>query len=528
MISAPPDIFRVGINLPQVMDSPHGLIAFAVFASLSGLWLAKRFSVAKNIPGPPSASFFTGNLLQLVAPETGRDWQLNANKVHEGVARIRTLFGGSALLVNDPKALHHILVKDQDIFEEWPAFTATNALLFGDGLVATIGDQHKKQRKMLTPAFSIKHLRGMTPLFVSIARELEQHISSMVRTQPIEIDVTPWLNRFALEVIGKGGLGHSFGKLSQHNDFSAAAKDLAASVSVLVPGAPLTPWFKYLGPAQFRRFILKLIPWGLLQRLVDIVNIMDAEVHKIFAAQQKALDAGVSDEGEGKDIMGILPTDTTSGAIARLLHLLALNPDVQSHLRHEVVQAFHHQDEAIDFSNVSALPYLDAVVRETLRVYPPIPTIFRQALKDTVVPLLHPITGVDGEIMKEVYIEKGTDIFINILGSNHHPKTWGGDADEWKPERWLTDLPDSVLRNRELSGVYSHQMTFLAGKRACIGFNFSQLEMKVALAILIQSLEFSLPKDKEVGWNVGLLMTPVIRGSNSIHGQLPLVIKKLD
>ena len=59
MISAP-DIFRVGIKLPQVMDSPHGLIAFAVFASLSGLWLAKRFSVAKNIPGPPSSSFFTG------------------------------------------------------------------------------------------------------------------------------------------------------------------------------------------------------------------------------------------------------------------------------------------------------------------------------------------------------------------------------------------------------------------------------------------------------------------------------------
>lgn len=74
----------------------------------------------------------------------------------------------------------------------------------------------------------------------------------------------------------------------------------------MVPGAPLTPWFKYLGPAQFRRFILKLIPWGLLQRLVDIVNIMDAEVHKIFAAQQKALEAGYSDEGEGKDIMGIL------------------------------------------------------------------------------------------------------------------------------------------------------------------------------------------------------------------------------
>jgi cytochrome P450 len=62
-------------------------------------------------------------------------------------------------------------------------------------------------------------------------------------------------------------------------------------------------------------------------------------------------------------------TDTTSGAIARLLHLLALHPHVQDRLRAEVIEAYHHQDEAIDFNNVSALPYMDAVIRETLRVY---------------------------------------------------------------------------------------------------------------------------------------------------------------
>lgn len=61
-------------------------------------------------------------------------------------------------------------------------------------------------------------------------------------------------------------------------------------------------------------------------------------------------------------------TDTTSGAIARVLHLLAQHPDVQEKLRAEVTEAFQHQDEAIDFNNVSALPYLEAVIKETLRV----------------------------------------------------------------------------------------------------------------------------------------------------------------
>jgi cytochrome P450 len=77
-------------------------------------------------------------------------------------------------------------------------------------------------------------------------------------------------------------------------------------------------------------------------------------------------------------------------------------------------------------------------------------------MQDTIVPLLHPITGVDGKTIHELHVQKGTDIFIDILGANHHPKTWGADASEWKPERWLSELPESVTKIRDLSGVYSH------------------------------------------------------------------------
>lgn len=61
-------------------------------------------------------------------------------------------------------------------------------------------------------------------------------------------------------------------------------------------------------------------------------------------------------------------TDTTSGALARLLHLLAQHPDVQEKLRFEVVNAFETCDSNLDYDGVSALPYLDAVIKETLRV----------------------------------------------------------------------------------------------------------------------------------------------------------------
>lgn len=73
----------------------------------------------------------------------------------------------------------------------------------------------------------------------------------------------------------------------------------------MVPGAPLTPLFKYMGPRWLRRFALKMVPWTLLQRLVDIVNVMDKKAQQILAEQQKDLEHAVADK-DGKDIMGIL------------------------------------------------------------------------------------------------------------------------------------------------------------------------------------------------------------------------------
>lgn len=70
-------------------------------------------------------------------------------------------------------------------------------------------------------------------------------------------------------------------------------------------------------------------------------------------------------------------------------------------------------------------------------------------------PLSSPIRGVDGNMMNEIHVPAGTGIIIGILASNRNPEIWGPDAAEWKPERWLTPLPDAVS-NARVPGVYSH------------------------------------------------------------------------
>lgn len=70
-------------------------------------------------------------------------------------------------------------------------------------------------------------------------------------------------------------------------------------------------------------------------------------------------------------------------------------------------------------------------------------------------PLSTPIRGVDGREVNEILVPKNTNIIISILSANRNPAIWGPDSLEWKPERWLSPLPDTVTGAR-IPGVYSN------------------------------------------------------------------------
>jgi Cytochrome P450 len=75
--------------------------------------------------------------------------------------------------------------------------------------------------------------------------------------------------------------------------------------------------------------------------------------------------------------------------------------------------------------------------------------------QDVVLPLSTPIKGVDGQEIAEIPIPKNTNVIIGIHASNQNPEIWGPDSYEWKPERWLTPLPELVSEAR-IPGVYSN------------------------------------------------------------------------
>ncbi|KIJ60897.1 hypothetical protein HYDPIDRAFT_42968 [Hydnomerulius pinastri MD-312] len=489
------------------------------------------------------------------------------------IVKIRGMFGARRLIVSDPKALHHIVIKDSSTWEEPDEYLETNRLVFGNGLLSAIGtnsggltpgiccahhssgDHHRKQRKMLNPVFSINHMRYMVPIFKEIVANLRDAIEVQVKDGPREIDMLEWFTRTALELVGQSGLGYSFDSLKEGsvNSYSNAVKDLMPSLFKVIVARQFVPFVVKIGTPKFRKFIARIIPWKALQELIDIVEVMDKTSNEVFDAKKKALTEGdeavLQQVGRGKDIMSILlkanmnaaeedrlpdneliaqmttlvfaAMDTTSGALSRTLLLLANHPEAQERLREEYKQAKAEKGE-LDYDDIVGLPYLDAVCRETLRLHPPATIIGRVARKDIVLPFSTPIKGVDGTELHETLIPKNTEVTISILGANRNREVWGEDALEWKPDRWLKPLPSSVTE-AQIPGVYSHLMTFLGGGRACIGFKFSQLEMKIVLPLMLESFRFT--PSQEIIWTLPGISTPGVRGSINAKYQLPLNVE---
>lgn len=531
-------------------------------------WLFPPFtsgSPFRDIPGPPPASWFMGNLGQLFNSK-GLPFHQELVDRFGGMVKVHGFFGEEQLYISDPRALHSIISKDQDAFEETAVFIETNKVIFGPGLVATTGEQHKRQRKLVNPMFSTLQLRRLVPIFYEIAEKLSNVLAEEVRAQRAEgkrnfLDMSEWMCRVALESVGQTVLGYSFDPLdSPHNNpYTSAIKELIPTIFSLSLVRQFAPFLSKLGPPSLRRKLVEWTPNAAVQKVKRMSDVMDQTAQEIL--RQKRED--IANEGlpydyeEGKDIISVLlrandnaneaeklsdieltgqmtvlifgAQDTTSSALSRILHLLSVNPEVQSKLRDEIEIALKDSDGRLDYDTVMALPWLDAVLKETLRLYPPVPFVRRTAVKERTIPYSEPADLASGDSqprVSSVTIPVGTTIFVGIAGSNSLESVWGPDAKEWKPERWLP-TGDAAHHGVRLPGIYSGMMSFLGGGRSCIGYRFAQIEMKIILITLLSKFKFS-PTEDEIIWNLSQIISPSVKapdGSGSEKKGLPLVVE---
>ena len=131
----------------------------------------------------------------------------------------------------------------------------------------------------------------------------------------------------------------------------------------------------------------------------------------------------------------------SSVTVTWVLKEVSSRPDIQTKLRQEIraakKQALDEGKDELDADEVMNLLYLDAVLRETVRLSPAVTHIEREAQEDDILPLKDPIIGKDGKIITEIPIKKGQSLQIAVLPFNQRKDIYGEDAATFRPERWL-------------------------------------------------------------------------------------------
>lgn len=144
---------------------------------------------------------------------------------NDGLIRFLDMFNAEILLPVSPKALAEVLVQRPYEFIKPPGLVSGLGKILGVGVFLAEGEEHKKQRKDLMPAFAFRHIKELYPVFWSKSGELVQALTSHSEAgcqdgnkSGTSIDVKDWASRATLDIIGVAGLGRDFNAIKDTDD----------------------------------------------------------------------------------------------------------------------------------------------------------------------------------------------------------------------------------------------------------------------------------------------------------------------
>ncbi|KAJ4336831.1 hypothetical protein N0V95_008497 [Ascochyta clinopodiicola] len=445
-------------------------------------------SPLRHLPQPSGGHVILGHFPRIFRDPTGepqRDWIDTVP--NEGVIYYRNLFNSSRIFVTNPKALGEVLVQRNYEFVKPARIRKGLGRLLGVGILLAEGDEHKRQRKLLMPAFAFRHVKDLYPIFWGKSQEMTDRIIKTTEAATdgsVVIEIREWASRATLDIIGSAGMGKDFDSLRDPESelFTTYqrifANNRGAQVVQIIMGM-LPHWLAVNLPLKRNDEIGNAV--GTIKKVSrDLIAAKRAEIengeklsHDILSVAMES--GGFSDEDLVNQLMTFLAAghETTASAMSWAVYCLCKHPETQQRLREELrsqLPALSDPSNSISSTDIDRLPYLNAVLQETMRLFPPVPLTMRETALDTT------ICGA--------FVPRGTTVVICPWAVNTSTHLWGADAREFKPERWLGNHANT-------GGADSNYAitTFLHGPRSCIGKDFAKAEFACLVASLVGRFE---------------------------------------
>ena len=392
------------------------------------------------------------------------------------MAEFRTPFFRS-YLCNQPDLVDLVLKERPDDFPKSDRIREGLAPLLGNSVFVTNGETWKRQRRIIDPAFEGGRLRDVFPAMLEAGQAAVARLARTADGTPQEIEAQA--SHAAADVIFRTlfsiPIEHEvaaqvFDKFREHQR--------AQPVLNLGAFLPLPKWFPRFHKRRARqtaadiRALITRLTAERMARIKDgtapddlatkIMTTADPQTGQTFDTEEMV---------DQVAIFFLAGHETSASALAWALYLLALYPDWQEGVAKEARQVI--SDGAPEFSDIGKLRLTRDVFRETLRLYPPVPMMVREAACP--------------ERFRDRDVPKGAQIVLSPWHQQRHKRLWD-NPDAFDPARFQTE------NGRE--GLRCAYMPFSAGQRVCPGAGFAMIEGPLLLALLVRAYRFEAVADR--------------------------------
>ncbi|XP_063703577.1 cytochrome P450 6a2-like [Culicoides brevitarsis] len=397
-------------------------------------------------------------------------------------------FTEPALLATDAKHIRLVLTNDFDYFHDRGVFVNEKDDPLSAHLFSLEGTKWKRLRKKFTPTFTSGKMKNMFEILLKVANELNYVIRETIENYEERVEIRDFCSRFTIDIIGSCAFGIECNSLRDtHSEFK--------EIGMQCFGNSAIEMFKLAFMSAFQRFSRKIgcrfttkrteeFFFRIIKETIDHRQKHNVDRNDFMELMIQLMQTGrLKDESsldESTDespltfneiaaqcfIFFVAGFETSSSTMSYCLYELAKNQDVQNRLRSHIHETIRNHNGQVTYEGLLEIPYLDQVINETLRLYPPVSLLQRKLVKPYKVP------GTNS------YIDPGLVVFISVYGIQRDARYFK-DPLKFDPTRFSSENYKNIQ-------PYSF-IPFGEGPRQCIGIRFGMMQVRLGIITFLKN-----------------------------------------